>query len=154
MSRNPDEGLVFVDTNILAYAHDASEKEKQPIAKELIDELWESERGALSTQVLQDFYVVATRKFEPPLSRKEARELVNSYGEWKLVRTDTVMIINASELEEKHQLTFWDALIIEAARRTGATRLITEDIPSSLTIEGIAIENPFDVAPSDVAPSE
>lgn len=88
MSRNPDEGLVFVDTNILVYAHDASEEEKQTIAKALIDELWESEQGALSTQVLQEFYVVATRKFEPPLSRKEARELVSNYGEWKLVRIE------------------------------------------------------------------
>lgn len=149
MSRNPDEGLVFVDSNILAYAHDASEKEKQPIAKEVIDELWETRRGSLSTQVLQEFYVVTTRKFEPPLSRKEARKLVNGYGEWNLVHIDAVMIVNASELEEKHQLQFWDALIIEAARRVGATRLVTEDIPSSLTIEGIAIENPFDVAPSE-----
>lgn len=149
MSEIPDAGLVFVDTNILAYAHDASEKEKQPIAKALVDELWESERGALSTQILQEFYVVATRKFEPPLSRKEARKLVSSYGEWKLVRIDLVMIVNASELEEKHQLTFWDALIIEAVRRSSATRLVTEDIPSSTTIKGISIENPFDVAPSE-----
>lgn len=143
MSRNPDEGPVFVDTNILAYAYDTSEEEKQPIAKALIDELWESERGALSTQVLQEFYVVTTRKFEPPLSRKEARELVSNYGEWKLIRIDLIMIVNASELEEKHQLMFWDALIIEAARRSGATRLVSEDIPSATAIEGITIENPF-----------
>lgn len=139
---------MFVDTNILVYAHDTSEEEKQPIAKELVDELWESKRGAVSTQVLQEFYVVTTGKFEPPMSRKEARELVGNYGEWKLVRIDLLMIVNASELEEKHQLPFWDALIIEAARRVGATRLVTEDIPSSLTIEGIAIENPFVVASS------
>lgn len=145
MSQDIEEGLVFVDTNILAYAHDASEEEKQPIAKALVDELWESELGALSTQVLQEFYVVVTRKFDPPLSRKEARELVSNYGEWNLVRIDMLMIVNASELEEKHQLTFWDALIIEAARRSGADRLISEDIQSATMIEGIAIENPFDV---------
>lgn len=144
MSQNPEE-LVFVDTNILAYAHDTSEESKQPIAKDLLDELWESERGALSTQVLQEFYVVATRKFEPALSRKEAREIVSNYGEWKLLRIDLVMIVNASQLEEKHQLMFWDALIIEAARRSGATRLLSEDLSSGRTIEGIAIENPFDV---------
>lgn len=143
MSPIPHEGLVFVDSNIVAYAHDASEKEKQPIAKDLVDELWESKRGALSTQVLQEFYVVATRKFDPPLSPKEARDLVNSYGQWKLFCIDLVMIVNASELEEKHQLTFWDALIIEAARRSGATLLISEDIPSATTIEGIPILDPF-----------
>lgn len=148
MSPNIEEELVFVDTNVLAYAHDASEEEKQPIAKRLVDDLWESELGALSTQVLQEFYVVVTRKFDPPLSRKEARELVSNYGEWKLVRIDMLMIVNASELEEKHQLTFWDALIIEAARRSGATRLLSEDIQSATTIAGIAIENPFDVVSS------
>lgn len=147
MSENP-ERLVFVDTNILAYAHDASEEEKQPIAKALIDDLWESERGTLSTQVLQEFYVVATRKFEPPLSRTEARELVGHYGEWGLVRIDLVMIVNASKVEEEHQLTFWDALIIEAARRSGANRLVSEDLQSADTIEGIAIENPFAGLPS------
>ncbi len=145
MSQDLEQGLVFVDSNELAYAHDTSEEEKQPIAKALVDELWESELGALSTQVLQEFYVVVTRKFDPPLPRKEARELVSNYGEWNLVRIDMLMIVNASELEEKHQLTFWDALIIEAARRSGATRLISEDIQSATTIEGIAIENPFDV---------
>lgn len=139
---------MFVDTNILVYAHDTSEKEKQRVAKQLVDELWESKRGALSTQVLQEFYVVTTGKFEPPMSRKEARELVSNYGEWKLVRIDLLLIVNASKLEEKHQLSFWDALIIEAARRSGATRLFTEDIPSSLSIEGIAMENPFDVVPT------
>lgn len=149
MSRRPTEGFVFVDTNILAYAHDASEKEKQPIAKGLVDELWESELGALSTQVLQEFYVVATRKFEPALSRKEAREIISNYGEWKLVRIDPVMIVNASQMEEKHQLMFWEALIIEAARRSGATRLVSEDLSSGRTIDGIAIENPFDVLTSE-----
>lgn len=144
MSRNP-EGLVFVDTNILAYAHDTSDEVKQAIAKDLLDELWESERGALSTQVLQELYVVATRKFEPALSRKEAREIVSNYGEWRLVRIDLILIINASNLEEQHQLSFWDALIVEAARRSGATRLLSEDLSSGITIKGIAIENPFDL---------
>lgn len=88
---------------------------------------------------------MATRKFEPPLSRKEAREVVNNYGEWRLVRIDLILIINASNLEEQHQLSFWDALIVEAARRSGATRLLSEDLSSGSTIKGIAIENPFDL---------
>lgn len=143
MNQDAEERPVFVDTNILAYAHDGSEEEKQPLAKSLLDELWESHRGAISTQILQEFYVVATRKFEPPLTRSEARRLVSDYGEWRLVLIDLTMIVNASELEEEHQLTFWDALTIEAARRSGATRLFTEDIPSATKIDGIVIENPF-----------
>lgn len=88
---------------------------------------------------------MATRKFEPALSRKEAREIVSNYGEWHLVRIDLILIINASRLEEQHQLSFWDALIVEAARRSGATRLLSEDLSSGSIIEGIAIENPFDL---------
>lgn len=145
MSRRPTDELVFVDSNILAYAHDTSEKAKQPIAKDLLDELWEGELGALSTQVLEEFYVVATRKFEPALSRREAREIVGAYGEWKLVHIDLIMIVNASQVEERHHLSFWDALIIEAARRSGARRLVSEDLSSGSTVAGIAIENPFDV---------
>ncbi len=147
MNAIPDEGLVFLDSNIVAYAHDAREEEKQSVAKDLIDELWESKRGAVSTQVLQEFYVVATKKFDPPLSRNEARDLVNGYGQWKLVRIDLLMIVSASKLEEEHQLTFWDALIIEATRRSGATLLISEDIPSATTIKGIPIVNPFSSPP-------
>ena len=77
----------FVDTNVLLYAHDASEAEKQPIARALIEELWADGSGVLSTQVLQEFYVVATRKFRPPLGRTEAREIVALYATWPVVQT-------------------------------------------------------------------
>ena len=142
MSQTPPE-LVFIDSNILVYAHDASEKEKQPIAKDLLAELWESELGALSTQVLQEFYVVATSKFDPPMPRHQAREIVNDYAEWELVRIDVLIIVNASQLEERHQISFWDALIIEAAKRAGATTLKTEDLADGSKINGVLIENPF-----------
>jgi len=133
----------FVDTNVLVYAHDAFEARKQPVARALLEELWASRSGALSTQVLQDFYVVATRKFDPPMSRPAAREIVALYGTWPLVRTDLPLILAASQLEERHALSFWDALIVEAARRVGATRLVTEDLQGERRIGGVRIENPF-----------
>lgn len=133
----------FVDTNVLVYAHDASEARKQPVARVLLEELWASRSGALSTQVLQEFYVVATRKFDPPMSRPAAREIVALYGTWPLVRTDLPLILAASQLEERHALSFWDALIVEAARRVGATRLVTEDLQGERRIGGVRIENPF-----------
>jgi len=133
----------FVDTNVLVYAHDASEARKQPVARALLEELWASRSGALSTQVLQEFYVVATRKFDPPMSRPAAREIVALYGTWPLVRTDLPLILAASQLEERHALSFWDALIVEAARRVGATRLVTEDLQGERRIGGVRIENPF-----------
>lgn len=136
----------FVDTNVLLYAHDASETEKQPIARELLEELWADRSGVLSTQVLQEFYVVATRKFQPPLARSEAREIVMLYATWSVIRVDVGLILDAAALEERAQLSFWDALIVEAARRAGAVRLVSEDLQTGRRIAGIAIENPFATA--------
>jgi predicted nucleic acid-binding protein len=136
-------GLTFVDTNVLVYAHDRSEARRQPLAKAALDGLWDRRTGVLSTQILQEFYVVATRKFDPPMTRPAARELVGVYAAWPVVQVDTALILTASELEERHKLSFWDALVVEAARRAGATRLLTEDLQDGLLVGGVRIENPF-----------
>jgi predicted nucleic acid-binding protein len=136
-------GRTFVDTNVLLYAHDASETEKQPIARELLEELWADRSGVVSTQVLQEFYVVATRKFQPPMRRSEAREIITLYATWSVVQVDVGLILDAAALEERAQLSFWDALIVEAARRAGAVRLVSEDLQTGRRIAGIAVENPF-----------
>jgi predicted nucleic acid-binding protein len=133
----------FVDTNVLLYAHDTSETAKQPVARALLEELWADRSGVLSTQVLQEFYVVATRKFQPPMRRSEAREIVTLYATWPVVSVDIGLILDAAALEERAQLSFWDALIVEAARRSGATRIVSEDFQAGRRITGIAIENPF-----------
>jgi len=137
------DDLTFVDTNVLAYAHDKSETRRQPIARALLDSLWTSRTGLLSTQILQEFYVVATRKFDPPMSRRAAREIVALYGTWPVVQVDVVLILTASQLEERHRLSFWDALVIEAARVGGAARLVTEDLQHGRRIGGVRIEDPF-----------
>ena len=134
--------LTFVDTNVLAYAHDASEQTRRPVAEALLEELWRTRAGILSTQVLSEFYVVATRKFDPPMPRRRAREVVDAYAAWPLVQVDASLILAASALE-RHQLSFWDALIIEAARRGGARRLVSEDLQVGRRIAGLVIENPF-----------
>ena len=135
---------MFVDTNVLVYAHDATEAVRQPVARSLISDLWRTRSGALSTQVLQEFYVVATRKFDPPMPRRQARDLVDAYGgHWQLVEIDVALIVAASQLEERHSVSFWDALIVEAARRAGATRLVTEDLQSGRRLAGLHIDNPF-----------
>ncbi|MGD0019113.1 MAG: PIN domain-containing protein [Candidatus Limnocylindrales bacterium] len=135
----------FVDTNVLVYAHDATETEKQPIARAVLEELWADRSGVVSTQVLQEFYVVATRKLEPPMRRPEAREIVTLYATWSVVQIDVGLILDAAALEERAQLSFWDALIVEAARRAGAVVLVSEDFQAGHRIAGIEIENPFDV---------
>lgn len=140
------ESLTFVDTNILAYAHDLGEESKQPVASAVLESLWETRTGVLSTQVLQEFYVVVTRKFRPPLPRATARALVAAYGEWKLVRIDRTLILAASDLEERQKLSFWDALIVVAAKSGGASRLVSEDFQPGRRIAGVTIENPFTAA--------
>ncbi|HEV2895424.1 MAG TPA: PIN domain-containing protein [Actinomycetota bacterium] len=138
-----EHSLTFVDTNLLAYAHDPLEARKQPIAQALLEALWQDRGGVLSTQVLQELYVVTTRRFNPPMRRPAARELVALYAQWPVVQVDVPLILAASSLEARHTLSFWDALIIEAARRSGATRLLTEDLQSGRRIGGVQIENPF-----------
>ena len=138
-----DDRVTFLDTNVLVYAHDHSETRNQPIAQGLLEVLWRTRSGVLSTQVLQEFYVVATRKFDPPMRRGAAREIVALYGEWPIVQVDVALILAASKLEERHAFSFWDALVVEAARRCGAARLLTEDLQAGRRIGGISIENPF-----------
>ena len=82
------EGLTFVDTNVLAYAYDPSETGKQPVAQAQLEALWQDRKGALSTQVLQEFYAVATRKLAMPMHRTTARKIVALYAEWPVVQVD------------------------------------------------------------------
>jgi predicted nucleic acid-binding protein len=135
--------VTFIDTNLLVYAHDRSETRKQPIAQAVLEDLWRRRAGSLSTQVLQEFYVVATREFDPPMSPSDAREIVALYGEWSHVGIDVALILAASKLGDRHKISFWDALIVEAADRSGATRLLTEDLQDGRRIRGVVIANPF-----------
>ena len=134
---------IFVDTNILVYAHDLSAGDRHVKAAAVIEKLWEDETGAISTQVLQEFYVTITRKFKEPVPPDKAREIIRNYLAWPVQNNDPEMTIRASEIEEKHGLSFWDALIFAAALRLQAKKIITEDLNHGQIIEGILIENPF-----------
>jgi len=134
---------VFVDTNILVYAHDLDAGNKHDQAAEIVSQLWESRNGVLSTQVLQEFYVTLTRKVSSTLSKLEARKLVQKYSHWHLVLNDTSIIIQASEIEESNNISFWDALIVSAAYSQNVPTILTEDLNHGQIIEGIFIKNPF-----------
>ena len=134
---------VFIDTNILIYAYDNTEGKKHYTAKTLVADLWRQGTGLLSTQVLQEFYNVATRKLKPPISRARARKLVADYSNWVSMNTDTQLLVSASMLEENHSLQWWDALIIEAALRSGATTLLSEDMRDGRRFGMLTVRNPF-----------
>jgi predicted nucleic acid-binding protein len=134
---------VFVDTNVLVYAHDLDAGQRHDVAVRLVSELWETRTAVISTQVLQEFYVNATRKIPSPLPRSTAREIIRTYASWQTELIGAPEIETASELEEQHQLSFWDALIVTTARKGGASRVLTEDLNPGQIISGIRIENPF-----------
>ena len=134
---------IFVDTNVLVYAHDLSAGERHTKALAVIESLWETETGITSTQVLQEFYVTVTRKIRNPLKPDQAREIIRNYLAWPVQVNDPVMTIRASEIEEKCSISFWDALIVAAALRLQAQKIITEDMNHGQIIEGILVENPF-----------
>lgn len=139
---NSMNGKSFVDTNVLIYAHDVDAGPKRDIAKALLRDLWIDRSGALSTQVLQEFYVNVTRKIPSPLSRDSARLVVNSYASW-CIEAAAAEIFAAFRIEGESRIGFWDALIVASAARSGATRILSEDLSSGQKIAGILIENPF-----------
>jgi predicted nucleic acid-binding protein len=135
-------GRTFVDTNVLIYAHDDDANEKQEIARIILDELWRERDGVLSMQVLQEFYVNVTRKISHPISKQSARLVVNTYAIW-CVQTTPEDIAAAFRIEDESKLSFWDALIVASVVKSGANRLLSEDMNAGQKFRGIRIENPF-----------
>jgi len=138
-----NEDRIFVDTNVLVYAHDVDAGQKHQIAQGLLVELWNNRTGVLSVQVFQEFYVTVTRKLIHPLSAKEARNIIQNYLNWHIEVNDSLSVLNASRIEENYKISFWDALIVAAASKAKVSRILTEDLKSGQVIEGMLIENPF-----------
>lgn len=136
-------GRTFIDTNVLIYAHNLDGGTKHSIARNVLRELWsERDVGVLSMQVLQEFYVNVTKKIPKPLSKNSARLVVDSYAIW-CVETTMAEISSAFRIEDEAKISFWDALIISAAVKSGATRILSEDLNAGQQIAGVRIENPF-----------
>lgn len=132
----------FVDTNVLIYAHDVDAKAKHEMAKSILRELWNEHSGVLSMQVLQEFYVNVTRKIPRPIAKESARLVVNAYTIWS-IETSPAEISNAFRIEDESRLGFWDALIVASAIKSGANRVLSEDLNAGQMISGVRIENPF-----------
>ncbi len=133
----------FFDTNVLLYMYDDDEPQKKARAIDVFGQAVEDNLAVLSTQVLQEFYVNATRKLAVPLSPERAAARVRDFARLPLVRVDEAMILTAIERSRSMSLSFWDSLVVEAALRTGAGRLLTEDLQHGQRIGGVTVENPF-----------
>ena len=133
----------FLDTNVLVYAVDEDVPRKKEAADRLIEEEALAGRAILSTQVLQEFYVVSTRRLKRPLSPERAERAVRALATLPVVPIDPRIILAAIARVHRMTVSFWDALIIDAATAGGATTLYSEDLQDGLEIDGLTIRNPF-----------
>jgi predicted nucleic acid-binding protein len=133
----------FVDTNVLIYAHDVDAGRKHEVAQAVLRDLWNERAGVVSTQVLQEFYVNATRKIRKPLAKSQARDVIETYAAWCVDGITPSDIRAAFQIEDRARIGFWDALIIAVAARSGAHRLLSEDLHSGHIVAGVTIHNPF-----------
>lgn len=133
----------FVDTNVLVYAHDPSTGAKHTRARALLEQLWASGHGILSTQVLQELCVTLQRNAKPPLPVAELRRLIQDYLAWEVVVNGAESAVEALELQARYKISFWDALILQAAETAGATVLYSEDLASGQKYGAVRVINPF-----------
>jgi predicted nucleic acid-binding protein len=133
----------FVDTNVLVYALAADDTKRSPVAQTLVRELMAAKAFQTSTQVLQELYVTLTRKIRTPITPEQALRYLDQIAVWPVAVLDYAAMRDAVELSTTAVLSFWDALILVAAARSGAKRLYTEDLQDGQIILGIEIVNPF-----------
>jgi predicted nucleic acid-binding protein len=137
-------GRVFVDTNVLVYAYDRSEPNKQRLALDVLDRLAVSGIGVISTQVLSEFFIAVTRKITIPMGAKDAYERIRNYLQaWTVVDLTGLIVLEAVRGTQTHQLSFWDAQIWAAARLNQISLVFSEDFASNSVIEGVRFVNPF-----------
>jgi predicted nucleic acid-binding protein len=131
----------FIDTNVLIYADDLDSGVKNRVAQQVLRGLIISRGAVVSTQVLQEYFVVATRKLGVP--PKVARKKIGLLSTLEVAQVDLAAILGAIDLLRLHSLSFWDALIVRSAATAGCTALLTEDLQHGQVIEGVRVENPF-----------
>jgi predicted nucleic acid-binding protein len=139
---------VFVDSNVFLYALDEADPKKQQAARNWRAELWKSRRGRISFQVLGEFYVNAVRK--QPTSREEVRAEVRDLLAWNPVTTDGIVLERGWKIQDRYQLSYWDALIVAAAKVCRCHYLLTEDLQSGQKLDGIEVVNPFLRGPESI----
>lgn len=141
---------VFVDTNVFVYARDRTDEWKNRRALEWLAALWDQRAGRLSWQVLQEYYVSATRKLDPPRAASDAREDVTSLVTWQPIPLDLSTVDAAWAIEDRYGLSWWDALIVAAAEAGGCTHLLTEDLQDGQALGSVTVVDPFAHSPDAV----
>jgi predicted nucleic acid-binding protein len=132
----------FVDTNILVYAHHVSVGPKHDQAKQLVSKLWDSSSGVLSTQVLQEF-CFTVRRLARNYPIEELRKSIYEFSKWRVVTNTSESVLNALLLESRYNISFWDALIVNAAQVSASNILYTEDLNHGQLFGSVRVVNPF-----------
>jgi predicted nucleic acid-binding protein len=133
----------FVDTNILMYAHDRSAGAKHERARTVVEELWRARSGIVSTQVLQELCINLRRKAGRPIDLEKVREIVTDYLAWNVYVNTGESVLDALRIEERYQVSFWDALVLHAAEASGAAVLFSEDLSDGQMYGTVRVVNPL-----------
>lgn len=134
-------GRSFLDTNVLIYTDDRGAPEKQEIALSLVERCRSQREGVISTQVLQEYFATVTRKLGVPA--ETARRKLELFARLDCTTIGVEDVLAATDLHRLHQVSFWDALILQAALRSGCSVLYSEDFQTGRRIRGLEIVNPF-----------
>jgi predicted nucleic acid-binding protein len=135
--------MEFVDTHVLLYAYDSAAGQRHDRAADLVGRLWSERSGAISVQVLQEFFVNATRKVAAPLTPEAAIDRLRSLSRWRVHSPLADDVVAAASLSQRHQLSFWDAMIVRSAAELHCEILWSEDLNDGQVIEGVRVRNPF-----------
>jgi predicted nucleic acid-binding protein len=133
----------FVDTNVLVYARDPRDRQKQRLAGELLAQLWQLRSGRSSIQVLNEYYTTITRKLDPRVDPDDAWDDVLILMSWNPQPTDQAILIAAREVERRYRTSWWDATIIAAAQAQRCTVLLSEDLQNGMSFGQLKVRNPF-----------
>jgi predicted nucleic acid-binding protein len=137
------DSRTFIDTNVVVYAHDVTAGEKRSRALQIMTELWETDDGCLSVQVLQEAFVTLTGKVPRPLDIDTAATVIADLGQWTVHSPDPKDVLAAIEIQQRNQLSFWDSMIVRSAGRLGCEALFSEDMNPGQRYAGVTVHNPF-----------
>ncbi len=140
-------GKYLVDTNVLVYAYDRSEPDKQAKAAEILDTLAKNGAGVLSPQILAEFFSVVTKKLSAQLSAQDGYKSLGNYIQsWKVVDLTGAIVLEAARGVKDHELSFWDSLVWATARMNQVPAVLSEDFSHGSVVEGVRFINPFKTA--------
>jgi predicted nucleic acid-binding protein len=143
-------GNVFVDTNVFVYLRDTADSQKQNRANQWISHLWKTGNGRLSMQVITEYYSVVTVKLKPGIDIPSAREDVDDMLAWQPLPLTQDVVVESWNVQDLFHISWWDSLIVTAARRQGCSILLSEDFQHNQVFEDLRVINPFILSPGEV----